>query len=648
MKRALFFDALIDDLEYGSPEEEAPVKSFDDFVEKLETHLVPLNYTYSMIQLLSTASSDTFDFPILDQVAKMYERVRQRRFQSLRIYEHMKKVPEDVEKDRFKMRLVSKYLLHSRMNALGVGPEERHSFTRISEELSKKTGEFTSNLDRANRLVREFMDSASVLPTLPDDFDVRDVSLGDDIGPQKFLENCSDRLIRSNFYRNLYKRAMKGAYNNSVVIEEIREHRKDQAKMLGFDNFLTMSLEGRMAGSVDNIRAMINTLHLRSAKAFENDLQELTELAVKDLSKTSSKEPKEEKFDKIQLWDLDYYMKRAVEDKESSVISIPSKADNFTYESSLNAVFNLFKRLFQVEIQEVPKGAFQSWDPNVRLFDIVSSKGHHGSFYLDSFSRPGKKLDVFSSTHLLVSRSEKAKTKPLSAVLLNLPKSDIEGQDIPLSFPDVVKLFGSFGAVLLHSMTQVPFSEINGLQNLEWDALRVVPEFLQYWPQYDLQTLKDCSQTDVSFESQESLVKNLHRFSAVHLRRNIYKSAIDLSIHSNDIFWGEIVPEVWETYMKPFELEKMDCHLCQSVDIMCRYPCSIYTPLWSKILAADLFSIFQDNSNQDVSPLGMQFRDYFLAQSGGCSSAQLFKSFTERNPSVEGYLKLNRSCMMFD
>lgn len=640
MKTALQFDALMDDLEFGCPEE-GGVKSFDEFLEKLEKHLVPLNYSFSMIQLLSTAA-DNYKFPIIEEVTLMYDRVRKRRFNNQRIFDHMQKVPEEVEKNRFKMRFVSRYILEGKMKGLDSLEQNREGLTQNSEVIHQKLQEFVQNVSRANVHVQEFMVSPSVMETLPTDFVARNVNLLDDDGPSRFLENCSDRFVRNNFWRNINKRGLKDQNNNSVLLEEIRSLRNIHAKALGFDNFLSMAIEGRMAGSVENIRAMVNTLHLRSSKSFENDIDELTNLA----ERTS----KSGEFDKLQPWDVDYFIKQARSEAESKNVNLIGDADTFTLDSTLKSVFSLCSRLFHVDIEEVPKDKFQSWNPEVRMFDIVMDKRHRASFYLDPYSRESKKLDGFSSTNLLLPRSDYVKCKPLSALVLNLPPPVLKGKDVNLSFLEVVKLFGSFGSVLQHSLTDVPFSEINGLVNIEWDALRTVPEFMQFWPQYDLQTLKECSQSSISQDIQETLVKDMHRFSAIYLRRNIYRSALDLSIHSNTDYWGDIVAELWETYMKPFERNKKeDQFLCSSIDIICRQPASVYTDLWSKILAGDLYAMFQDNAGQEtMSHLGLQFRDYFLSQSGGCSSAQLFKSFTERNPSVEGFMRLNRSCLLFD
>src|SRR5207237_8526472 len=121
------------------------------------------------------------------------------------------------------------------------------------------------------------------------------------------------------------------------------------ANALGFENFVTMSLEARMAGGIDNIRTMVNTLHMRSEKAFDNDLKTLTSAAAND------------NVESLEVWDIDYYIKQVVDQDKKK---LAKKLQNlFTFDSVLSGMINMVSRLFQVEIQEVPKEKFQSWHP---------------------------------------------------------------------------------------------------------------------------------------------------------------------------------------------------------------------------------------------------------------------------------------------
>ena len=77
------------------------------------------------------------------------------------------------------------------------------------------------------------------------------------------MEYCSDPLLRWNVWR-AHRARGSGAGDSSVKtslhLEEIRFQRRDQVKLLGYPSFAAMSMETKMAGSVENVMKMIDLL----------------------------------------------------------------------------------------------------------------------------------------------------------------------------------------------------------------------------------------------------------------------------------------------------------------------------------------------------------------------------------------------------
>lgn len=77
------------------------------------------------------------------------------------------------------------------------------------------------------------------------------------------MEHCSDPLLRWNVWRAHRSRgsnAGDSALSTGLHLEEIRFQRRDQVKMLGYPSFAAMSMETKMAGSVENVNKMIYLL----------------------------------------------------------------------------------------------------------------------------------------------------------------------------------------------------------------------------------------------------------------------------------------------------------------------------------------------------------------------------------------------------
>lgn len=80
-----------------------------------------------------------------------------------------------------------------------------------------------------------------------------------------FMQYCPMRELRWNLWQASVRRCSNEGdreLNTSVHIETLRSLRKDQAKLIGFESYTDMSMETKMAGKVDTVKAMIATLLL--------------------------------------------------------------------------------------------------------------------------------------------------------------------------------------------------------------------------------------------------------------------------------------------------------------------------------------------------------------------------------------------------
>lgn len=77
------------------------------------------------------------------------------------------------------------------------------------------------------------------------------------------MEHCPDPLLRWNVWR-AHRTRGSGAGDKVLTtglhLEEVRYQRRDQVKLLGYPSYAAMSMETKMAGSVDNVNKMIELL----------------------------------------------------------------------------------------------------------------------------------------------------------------------------------------------------------------------------------------------------------------------------------------------------------------------------------------------------------------------------------------------------
>jgi oligopeptidase A len=91
-----------------------------------------------------------------------------------------------------------------------------------------------------------------------------------------FMQYCPMRELRWNLWQASVRRCSNEGereLNNSVHIELLRSLRKDQAKLIGFESYTDMSMQTKMAGKVDTVKAMIATLLLKGASLSDQNLK---------------------------------------------------------------------------------------------------------------------------------------------------------------------------------------------------------------------------------------------------------------------------------------------------------------------------------------------------------------------------------------
>ncbi|KAI1293672.1 Organellar oligopeptidase A, chloroplastic/mitochondrial [Halotydeus destructor] len=643
VKRELEFEAAIDDIDASTETDKAQSRTFDEVYSEIESRLVPLNYTSATISHLNATAHSRFPF------VKTYERnayrAKSKRFTSRTIHDYMREYNSDKDKlNKYQRRVVEKYLLEGKLNGLNLSSSEMAGLNFLTEKIETQRTKFRSNVSGDTEAFRRVVMDAKLLGVLPDGYasPIARGSSNENLNLASeynlFMENCSERQIREEVWLKYYTRAFKSnsATNNSVVIEEIRSSRHDQARLLGLENYVELSMKTKMAESLDVVKAMINTLHAGNQEYLERDLSELLNFA-------NSVGPS---VDKIQLWDIDYYRNRYV--TENFDLDHEKIRKYFSVESVLNGLFDFANRLFQVHIEEVKKENFESWHPTVRLFRVLSPNGTVGSFFFDPYHRPIDKKMI--GITVLLNRSGVCDTQTITSWSMDL-QSGSQGQNSNLSFRDVLSVFKQFGFVLQSCLSEAPYSEINGFNNTEWDLLKMMPEFMSLWALHDYRTLAGCSSHS---DTKEQLPQQIHsqlrdshfKFTSFETNKQLYRSALDMALYSNSEFWEDVKDETWKIYAQPFDMHRKEAHLCSFSEIMSeQYAANYYGFLWSKMLAADMFTGFQaaNHNEEAIGKLGLKFRDTFLSNLGAVAGKDLFREFMQRDPLPENLFQMSES-----
>ncbi|CAH3196646.1 unnamed protein product, partial [Porites evermanni] len=92
---------------------------------------------------------------------------------------------------------------------------------------------------------------------------------------EPFMKYSQSRNLREKMYMAYITRASHGDTNNSNIIEEIRQLRREKADLLSFQNYAYLSLDSKMADSPSEVWKMIKDLQSKSKTGAKSELQAL-------------------------------------------------------------------------------------------------------------------------------------------------------------------------------------------------------------------------------------------------------------------------------------------------------------------------------------------------------------------------------------
>lgn len=624
---------------------------FKNVFEPLEELGAPLDVTWGVSKTLYLGNSSLMPTKSYVAIHDRAKRARACKYNSNTIYEAVKK-ELSTEKNRSaeKSRVLKKFNLEGKLNGLDLSGIQK---VQLEENLSKmafQKSKFKNKIDVAtNNFVHRIHDPAVVRDFPIELLKAMSVDSNNYLnGPwsatlqpsiyRHVLEYCPDREIRWNMWQATVSRgsvSVNTEIETSVHLEEIRYLRRDIARLLGYSTFVDMSMETKMAGSLENIQNMFAMLLDHAKPAQENELKELYNFA------------RDHKFEgaRIELWDVPFWRRRQC--KELYGFEEDKFKDYFPLSKVLEGLFRLSEKLFDIVIKQ--RNNVSTWHKDVQYYDIFEShtSAPIAGFYLDPYARSDEKLRIFNSNGWMVgirNHSKITHSKPLAALVFNFQPPTTDRPSL-LTFKEVNHLFHKFGHSLQHLLTKAEYSEVSGVSNIEWDAVEASGYVFSHWL-HNKDTLSSISSHVVNGdklpEDMIEMLLNVNRHMAgLDLSRELYLSALDLELHSSKDFWLTIVKNLWPQY-RCFPLDKIDSHPCSFTQIFIEeWAAAYYSHVWSRLIAADIYSAFhevQGNENE-ILQVGKRFRDTFLALGGGCHPSEVFRKFRGRDPSPNALLK---------
>jgi len=445
---------------------------------------------------------------------------------------------------------------------------------------------------------------------------------------------ADDRQLREELYKAYSTRASDQSLNkdfdNSEIMAELLKLKTAKAKLLGFENYAQLSLEGKMAKSPEEVIKFLTDLNDASKSQALNEYQTLVNFATSAGT------------DKLEAWDTTYFSEKLKQQKYR--ISQSELRPYLVVDKVINGLFNLTQHLYGISFEKI-KGTSR-WHEDVIHYSIKREGKVIAEFYLDLYARQHKRggawMDSYQSRFIPNKNSVQI---PIAYLTCNFAPA-VNEQPAMLTHDEVVTLFHEFGHGLHHMLTKVDELSASGIANVPWDAVELPSQFMEnfcYQPEI-IEKISGHVDTGKPLPKEllEKLIAAKNFQSAMMMVRQIEFALFDMRIHCEGELSAQEIQRILNETRKEVAVtappgfnrfQNGFSHIFAG-----GYSAGYYSYKWAEVLSADAFSLFEQQGVMNKTT-GTSFLHNILEKGGSADPMQLFEKFRGRKPKFEALLK---------
>ena len=452
-----------------------------------------------------------------------------------------------------------------------------------------------------------------------------------------FMMYSRRRDLRQKMYQAYVTRASEqgpqaGKFDNTKIMLETLDLRREMAHLLGYENFARVSLVPKMADSPEQVIEFLRDLAHRSKAAAQDELRAVRELAHS-----------EDKLQDLEPWDLAYYSERL----RQSLYDFNDEQVRPYFPSGrvLQGMFQVVQRLYGLRIGEV--SGIEVWDPSVQFYEIRDDRDAiRGRFYVDLYARRNKRGVAWMDELQSRKRRKHNVQVPVAYLVCNF-SPPVGNKPALLTHNEVITLFHEFGHGLHHMLTNIDHVGVAGINGVAWDAVELPSQFMENW----------CWEREAldllggHYETGEPLPADLLRKmkaaknfqSAMQMLRQVEFALFDMRLHAEfdpgqqgqlRKILTEVRAEV--AVVLPPEYNRFEnsfSHIFAG-----GYAAGYYSYKWAEVLSADAFARFEEEGIFNPAT-GRDFLHKILEPGGSRDAMELFVEFCGREPTVDALLR---------
>ena len=531
-----------------------------------------------------------------------------------------------------------------RRGGAGLGGKERARLSEISVELSRIRKKFSDNVLDATNAFELVIKEEAKLAGLPESARAaaRESAKQKGLDGWRFtlqepsyravMTYLDDAGIREKVFRAYNSRAAGGASDNLPAMKKILELRREQAKLLGFQNYADLMTEDRMAKNGARVREFLANLEQRTRQFYETENAELLQFR-RSLEGPSAPPPA--------IWDLTYYAEKLRKSRYD--FDEEALRPYFPDDRVFQGMFELTGRLYGIQFTK--QDGVPAWNRDVRYYEVRDAGGPLlGAFYADFYPREDKRGGAWSDGLITGGPLFGGPYLPHLGTINGNITPPAGGQPALLTKRDVETVFHEFGHQLHHILGKVP---VRGLNDVAWDFVELPSQIMENWTweRASLDLLARHYQTGATIP--EDLFQKMVRartFRAANAQmRQLSLGTVDLALH---VDYDEKRDGDMLAYARKIQQRFTPAAMPDDYAMVAGfshifsggYACGYYSYKWAEVLDADAFTRFQKEGI--FSPAaGAAFRREILEKGNLEEAGVLFRNFMGRDPDPEALMR---------
>ncbi len=547
--------------------------------------------------------------------------------------------------DPVQKRLVEKYYREFAEQGAALSPEKKEQLIKVNDELSKLFIQYNKNLLAATNQFMVVVYDEADLAGLPES----SVAQAADEAAKRGLDGlwvftlhapsrlpvltyADNRGLRKAIYEGYTNLASYGDNSNLPVIKEIVKLRNEKAKIMGFDNFAQMMTSRVMAKTPEAASELLLQVFEPAVKRSHEEVKDMQ--AYVDAHGGNFK---------IAPWDYYYYAGKVK--KEKFDINEADVRPYFSLENVLKGLFDTTEKLYGIKMVPMPDAP--KYMDEVQVFDVVDAKtGEHVAVWMcDYFPRETKRQGAWMEQMQSAGIYEDGQQR--RPIVYNVGNFSRPAGDTPalLTIDEVETTFHEFGHALQAILSRAPYKSLAGT-NVDRDYVEMCSQINEHWA-FAPEVLKSYAK---HYKTGETIPDELIEKLSASSKFNQGFTTTELAGAALlDLEYGQ-TPEVDDVMV--FEKKVADkIGMPEEITFRYRspyfkhifgddgYASGYYTYLWSQVLEADAWELFEKNGIFDKKTAA-SFKKNILESGDTEDPLVLFKRFRGHNPDPKALLRL--------